>query len=308
MIKPRALRPGDRIAIVAPASGFEPDVLDRGVAELTALGFRPTYDDRILARLSYVAGEPSVRASALLEAWQDDEVAAIIAVRGGYGSVQVLPLLTPERLRQRPKLFIGYSDHTSLLTFLTQQCGMVAIHGPMLQGRFAHGEAGYDRASFLACVTRPEPMGELAAPGLETICAGETSGLLTGGTLTQLVASLGTPYAFDPPDGSILFIEDVDERPYRLDRMVTQLRLSGRLARVGAVVWGEMRGCREPAGGLAARETIAALFAGFPGPVLIGLPSGHTTGPMLTLPFGVEARVVGGRRPAVIIEEAAVQA
>jgi muramoyltetrapeptide carboxypeptidase len=308
MIKPRALRPGDRIAIVAPASGFERDALDRGVEELAALGFRPTYDNRILARRSYVAGDPSLRASALLDAWQDDEVAALIAVRGGYGSVHVLPLLDPALLRQYPKLFIGYSDNTSLLTVLTQQCGMVAIHGPMLQGRFARGEAGYDRASFLGCVTRPHPLGELPAPGLESLCEGEASGPLTGGTLTQLVASLGTPYAFDPPEGSILFLEDVDERPYRLDRMVTQLRLSGMLARVRAVVWGEMRGCCEPDGGLAARETLAELFDGFPGPVLIGLPSGHTTGPMLTIPFGVRTRVIGGRRALVVIEEAAVQA
>lgn len=249
-----------------------------------------------------------MRAAAFLEAWQDRDVAALVAVRGGYGSVHVLPMLDPALVRHSAKLFIGHSDNTSLLTFLTQACGIVAVHGPMLQGRLAEGARGYDRASFLACVSRPEPMGELTAPTLESIRDGEATGWLTGGTLTQLVASLGTPYAFDPPDGSILFVEEVDERPFRIDRMVTQLRLSGRLARVRAVVWGEMRGCCEADGGLTARDAIAELFEDFPGPVLIGLPSGHTTGPMLTLPIGVRARVVAGHRPALIIEEAAVRA
>jgi muramoyltetrapeptide carboxypeptidase len=308
MIRPPALRHGDRIAIVAPASGFERDELAGGVAELEALGFRPTWDDRLFARRSYVAGEPALRAAAFLDAWHDPDVAALVAVRGGYGSVHLLPLLPPERLRQHAKLFIGYSDTTSILTFLTQQCGIVAIHGPMLQGRLAAGEAGYDRDAFLACVTRAEPMGELRAPALESVRDGDASGPLTGGTLTQLAASIGTPYAFSPPEGAILFLEDVDERPYRLDRMLTQLRLSGALARVRGIVWGEMRGCHEAAGGPAARDAIAEVLSDFPGPVVLGLPSGHTSGPMITIPFGVRARVVGGRHPAVIVEEAAVGA
>lgn len=307
MRKPRALRPGDRVALIAPSSGFKPEEFDMGAAELARLGFETVYDDRVFARSGYVAGSPANRASAFLDAWEDHTVRALVAVRGGYGSAHILPLLPAERLRRGAKLFVGYSDTTSLLTVLTQQAGLVAVHGPMLEGRFAKGEDGYHRESFLSCVTRPEPMGELSPPGLSVLRPGEASGVLTGGTISQLVASLATPYAFDPPQGSVLFLEDVAERPYRLDRMVTQLRFSGLLARAHAVVWGEMPGCDEGANGPAARDVVAELFSDFPGPVLFGFPSGHTSGAAWTLPFGVRARVVADGRPALVIEEAAVE-
>ena len=131
--------------------------------------------------------------------------------------------------------------------------------------------------------------------------------MLTGGTLTQLLASLGTPFAFTPPQGCVLFLDEVGERPYRLDRMVTQLRQTGLLARAIAVVIGQLPKCDEPSGDPTARAVMADLFADFPGPVLIGFPSGHTTTPAMTLPFGVQARVVGGAQPRLVIEESAVQ-
>jgi muramoyltetrapeptide carboxypeptidase len=150
-------------------------------------------------------------------------------------------------------------------------------------------------------------MGELAAAALETIRSGEVSGPLFGGTLSLLVASLGTPFAFSPPKGHVLFLEDVGERPYRLDRMVTQLRQSGLISRASAVVVGELPQCDESSGDPTARSVIAELFDDFPGPVLVGFPSGHTTGPALTLPLGVSCRVIGGRRARLVIEEAAVE-
>ena len=130
--------------------------------------------------------------------------------------------------------------------------------------------------------------------------------MLIGGTLTQLAASLGTPYAFDPPNGCILFLDEVAERPYRIDRMLTQLRLGGVLARASALVFGELPKCDEPGGDPSAVAVIAALSRDFPGPVLFGLPSGHTSGASLTLPFGVSARVVADSTPRVVIDEAAV--
>jgi muramoyltetrapeptide carboxypeptidase len=176
----------------------------------------------------------------------------------------------------------------------------------MLAGRLGRGAEGYDEDSFVRALCTREPAGELSAPGLETIRAGEASGPLLGGTLTQLLASLGTPFAFAPPQGHVLFLEEVGERPYRLDRMVTQLVQAGLLARASAVVIGELPKCDEPSGDPLARAVMADLFADFPGPVVIGFPSGHTTGPAMTLPFGVKARVIGGPRPRLVIEEAAV--
>jgi muramoyltetrapeptide carboxypeptidase len=130
--------------------------------------------------------------------------------------------------------------------------------------------------------------------------------MLIGGTLTQLLASLGTPYAFDPPPGHILFIDEVSERPYRMDRMLTQLRLSGLLARAAGVIFNELPGCDEPSGGATAREVVRDVMRDFPGPVVLGLRSGHTTGAALTLPFGVRATLQVSSAPRVIIDEPAV--
>jgi len=305
-VRPPALAPGDRVAIVAPASPFERAELDQGAAELRAIGFEPVYDESVFARRGYVAGDPAVRARALMEAWRDPAVAAIVAVRGGYGSAQMLPLLDRDALHRAPKAMVGYSDVTTLLAFLTTGCGLVAFHGPMLAGRLARGPAGYDRESFRRCLCEAAPAGELSAPGLETLRSGEATGVLLGGTLTQLAASLGTPWAFRPPRGHVLFLDEVGERPYRLDRLLTQLAQAGVLERASAVIFGELPACDEPGGTPTAKATMADVLRDFPGPVLFGLPSGHTTSPALTLPLGVAARVVGGPRPRVVIEEAAV--
>jgi len=306
MRRPRALRRGDRVAVVAPASPFKRADFDAGVAELQSLGFEPVYDESVFARRGYVAGEPEVRAAAFHRAWSDPSIAALVAARGGYGSVQILPLLDSGVVAAHAKAFIGYSDNTSIMSWLTLQREIVAFHGPMIEGRFAKGERGYDRDTFTRCLCNPEPAGEITHPSLEALAPGEAAGMLLGGTLTQLMASLGTPYAFDPPAGFILFADEVAERPFRIDRLLTQLRLSGILSRAAAVVFGELPGCDEPDGQVTARATVADVMSGFNGPVLFGLPSGHTTGATLTLPFGVRARVVAGGRPRLIIEEAAV--
>lgn len=304
--RPRRLRPGDRVAVLAPASPFAREGLEAGLAELRSLGFEPVHDDRVFAIDAYEAGSAEVRAAALRDALADPSIGGVIAVRGGYGSVKILPMLPPDLVRAAGKPIVGYSDLTSLLSFCVCQCGIVAFHGPMIDGRLARGEAGYDRDSFLRAVGEDVALGELRPDGLEVLRPGEAAGPILGGTLTQLVASLGTPYAFDPPRGHVLWIEDVNERPYRLDRMLTQLRLAGILGRASAIVFGEMRGCDEPSGEVTARATLARLLAGFPGPILFGFPSGHTARPFVTLPLGVLARVVTAPRPALVIEEPAV--
>lgn len=306
MRKPRALRPGDRVAVVSPASPFKREEFEAGLAEIRSLGFEPVFEESVFARQGYVSGAAAVRAAAFTRAWAEPEIAALVAVRGGYGSVQLLPLLDRDAIAHRPKAFIGYSDNTSLLSWLTLKCGIVSFHGPMVEGRFARGEAGYDRDTFIRCLCRAEPAGDIVHPDVETIVPGEATGMLLGGTLTQLTASLGTPYAFDPPDRFVLFLDEVGERPFRIDRMLTQLRLSGVLARASAVVFGELPSCDEQDGQPTARSMIAAVMEGFRGPVLFGLPSGHTSGATLTLPFGVRATVLAGPQPRLVIEEAAV--
>jgi muramoyltetrapeptide carboxypeptidase len=307
MLKPRALEPGDRLAVVAPASPFPREEFDRGMEEIRRLGFVPAHDDSVFARHRYVAGSPDVRAEAIRTAWRDRSIAGIVAVRGGYGSAQVLPLLRRDEAQRACKPFVGYSDLTAILTFLTIGCEMIAFHGPMLAGRLGGGAGKYDSDTFLRALCRREPLGELGGPTLESIRRGEAVGRLLGGTLTQLLASFRTPFEFAPPQGHVLFLDEVGERPYRLDRMVTQLKQAGVLARAAAVVVGELPGCDEPSGDPAARAVMADLFADFPGPVLIGFPSGHSVGPSVTLPLGVRCRVVAGSLPRLVVEEAAVR-
>jgi muramoyltetrapeptide carboxypeptidase len=307
MLKPRALEPGDRLAVVAPASPFARDEFDRGLDEIRRLGFVPVYEESVFARKPFVAGPPEVRAGAIRAAWRDPSIAGVIGVRGGYGSAQILPLLDVDEARRARKPFIGYSDLTSMLTFLTIGCGIVSFHGPTVAGRLDHGADRYDRESLLHALCRREPMGELSPPALESIRPGEAAGVLVGGTLTQLLASLATPFAFDPPEGHVLFLDEIGERPYRLDRMITQWRQAGLLARASAVVIGELPKCDEPSGEMSARAVMADLFQDFSGPVLFGFPSGHTAGPAMTLPFGVRCRVIGGSAPRLVIEEAAVE-
>jgi muramoyltetrapeptide carboxypeptidase len=303
------LAAGARIAVISPASPFREEELEQGLGELRAMGFEPAVDPRIFERQAYVSGPAALRAAVARAALEDPTVDALIGARGGYGSVQILPYLDPDLLRSARKPVIGYSDLTALLQFVTLGCGLVSFHGPTVAGRLSAGAAGYDRVSFLGLLTCAEPLGAMAPAGLDVIRPGSASGVLVGGTLTQLCASLGTPFAFDPPPGAVVFIEDVHERPYRIDRMLTQLRQAGVLARASALVFGEFPGCDEPGAAVSVREVVAQACAERRGPVLWGFPAGHTTGPAWTLPLGVRVRVVADPvAPALIVEEAAVAA
>jgi len=306
VIKPLRLRVGDRVALVAPASPFDAEDLSEGVKELAQLGFEAVYDERVRERMPFVAGSAQTRAAIIEQAWRDPSIRAVIAIRGGYGSAHLLPLLDTTLLREARKIFVGYSDITALLC-LHLQHHVVCFHGAMIERRLARGAEGYDRHSFLAALTRDAPVGELTPPGIDVIKPGEARGPLVGGTLTQLASLLGTPWAYMPPDNCILFIEDIAERPYRLDRMLTQLSQAGVLDKAAALVFGEFPGCAEPDAEITAKTVIESVAHAFRGPVLFGFPSGHTRGATWTLPFGVDARVITSPTPALVIEEAAVE-
>lgn len=306
LLKPRRLTRGSRVALVAPASSFSREEFEAGVRELAQLGFEPVYDDRVFAHDRFVAGPPALRAAAIEDAWRDPSIAALLAVRGGYGSAQLLPLLDPVTMRTARKVLVGYSDVTALLAFHLQH-GMVAFHGPMLEHRLGAGEKGYHRDSFMRALCEPDPLGALRPDALEVMRPGEVTGILVGGTLTQLAASMGTNWAFNPPAGCVLFLEDVGERPYRVHRMLTQLSQAGVLDRAAGLVLGEFPSCDEPGGEHVIRDVLREFVAGFRGPVLFGFPSGHTAGATWTLPFGVTARITT-TPAALVIEESAVTA
>jgi len=301
----RRLKSGDRVALVAPASSFPAEELAAGVAELARLGLEAVYDESVFAKDRFVAGAADVRARAIQRAWADPSIAALIAMRGGYGSAQLLPLLDPVLLRSARKALVGYSDITAILSFY-QLNGLTAIHGPMVDRRLSKGTSAYDEDSFRRVLMSAEPAGEFRPAALDVLRPGRAAGTLAGGTITQLVSSLGTPWAFDAPQGCALFLEDIGERPYRIHRMLTQLAQAGVFSRAGAIVFGEFPDCDEPGGDPAIRDVLREFTGSFAGPVLFGFPSGHTAGATWTLPLGVRADIVGESSPAVIITEAAV--
>lgn len=304
--KCRAVRPGSRVAIVAPASGFDRTEFDRGIAELERLDLIPVYDESVFERRApAVAGPPAVRAAALEAAWANEDIDAIVAVRGGYGSVETLPLLDRMMVPEHPATFVGYSDLTSLHVWLNLHVGVTSVHGAMLDRRLARGADAYDSVTFLRSLSA-EPLGELAPEGVDIIRNGDATGVLLGGTITQLAGSLGTPFAFKPPIGSVLFLDEIGERPYRIQRLLMQLRLAEVLSGAAAIVVGQLPQCDEPGGRITARSVIEEFFEGFSGPIIFGFPSGHTNTPLVSVPFGVQTRVVADAgRARVVIEESA---
>ncbi|MFN7949526.1 MAG: LD-carboxypeptidase [Blastocatellia bacterium] len=308
IVKPPALRAGDTVAIVAPASNLKSDYLERGVAELARLGFHSKYEPEILSKARYTAGSDERRAGELMRAFTDPEVKAVWAARGGYGAMRLFNLLNDETLRQHPKIFIGYSDMTALHLYFYCRFGWVTFHGPMAAKDLAGGAEHYERDELLKAITQAAPMGEINGAGTEMLhraAGGRVSGRLLGGCLSLIAALMGTPDELDTRD-AILFLEDTAVKPFALDRMLRQLRLAGKFDAVRAIVFGEMTDCVQHAEqGYTIQEVIAECTEDLGVPVLFGLRSGHSPLGNLTLPLGVTA-TLDAARGVLSIDEAAV--
>ncbi len=291
MLKPPALGPSSLVGVVAPASPVQREYLEAGLAELARLGLRTRVGSGIHRRSRYTAGDPALRADELTQLWEDPEVEAVFAARGGYGSMELLDRLDPSRFRAKPKLLLGSSDITALLCFLGAKAGLVCLHGPMVAQHIARGDAAYDRSSLMAAACRSEPLGRIGVPGVSFIRRGSAEGILFGGCLSLVAALVGTPF-LPSFDGAILFLEDRGVKPYQIDRLLTQMRLAGSLKGIRGLVFGEMLDCgQHPDQGYSLEELLTDLTAELGVPVLFGFPSGHTISPAITLPFGVRARI-----------------
>jgi muramoyltetrapeptide carboxypeptidase len=303
LLKPPALIAGDKIGIVAPASAVEKSALEAGCERLRKLGHEPVYSPSIFDRDLYFAGSVERRARELEEMFRRDDVRAILCARGGYGCSYLLPHLDPAIVRKTPKIFIGYSDITVLLSWLLDRAGVVAFHGPMLAKDFAH-EDGVDSSAWKSA-TSGQRSWDLDTSGCQSIIDGEAEGLLSGGCLSLLAASLGTPYAVET-SGRILFIEDVATKPFQIDRMLLQLKLAGKLRDVRGIIFGQMLDCVQPGRqNYTLQEVLKRLLDDLGIPVASGLRSGHVSGSNLTLPFGVRARLRVEKSVQLTILEAA---
>jgi len=281
LIRPPAIKPGDLIGVAAPAGPFEPERFSAGLERLEALGFKLRVPDQIFDRDGYLAGSDQRRAETLIALLTDPEVKAVMAARGGYGSMRLLERLPLETLRKQPKILIGFSDLTALLLGLHRAAGLVTFHGPVVTSLAEADQAAIDHLKRLLTGQRVFPLG---LEETRVIVPGRVEGPLLGGNLTLLVHLLATPWLPDL-DGAILLIEDVGEALYRLDRMLTALKLSGVLSKCAGIIVGRLENCG-PAEEI--ENLLDRTLADFPGPVLADFPAGHGPG-NLALPLGPKA-------------------
>ena len=306
-VRPPALRPGDTIGIVAPASNIQRGDLEAGCAALARAGYRTYYFDTIFERDLYFAGSAVRRARELDQMFERDDIRAILCARGGYGANYLLPHLDLDKVKAHPKIFIGYSDITSLLTHFLDSAGVVVFHGPMAAKDWTH-ENGADLNSWQSALSGRAPWNVPPNPEVVALAEGEAEGVLYGGCLSILVASLGTPYAIKTA-GTILFLEDIAAKPFQVDRMLMQLKLGGYFDNVRGLVFGEMLDCFQTRDqDYTLREVVRRVVGDLGIPVAFGVKSGHVNSNNMTLPFGVKAKLsVRGAEVALVIEESAVE-
>jgi muramoyltetrapeptide carboxypeptidase len=300
-IQPPKLEKGDTIAIVAPASTVEHrDGLERGIAALERMGFRARYSERIFDSSRYLAGDDPARAEEIMSAFEDNSIQAVVALRGGYGCARLIPHLMERRLRACPKIFMGFSDLTTLHIFFRRRFGWVTIHGPMAA---SIGNITEEQENHLYSLwTDPGYRPVLRFDQFETWTAGSAQGILTGGCLSIITASLGTPYEIKT-DGKILFLEDQGEPPYRLDRMLTHLRLAGKLQNVAGILLGNFLDCDPAQENYTAADTLRDILTTLNVPVLAGFPAGHGF-ENWAIPLGAKVRLDADARAIEFLDSA----
>lgn len=292
-LKPPPLHRTDALRVVSLSSPVDPDRLDRGLSEIGQLGYQPLCDrSAVLATDGFFAGSIAARSKALVEGVTETKSRAVICARGGYGANYLLDGLSIPPATA-PKIFMGYSDITSLQLYLWKNLGWTTFYGPMAASSLDGGAGaarGYDRASFLRALTEIEQGYTLTIAG-HSVVSGVAEGVVLGGCLTLLETSLGTAWEIDTR-GAILVLEDRGMKPWQIDRALTHLRQAGKLQGVAGVLLGDFPDCEAPSGTDTAEDVAHRILSPLGIPVVWGAPIGHTTRPMLTLPLGIRARLV----------------
>jgi muramoyltetrapeptide carboxypeptidase len=316
-IHPPVLRPGDTVGLITPSTFVaDPDSLLLAERTIQHFGLRLRMGTNVGKRAGYLGGSIEERLDDLHQMFRDPEVRGIFAVRGGYGSEQLLDGIDYELIRRNPKIFIGYSDITALHLAIQKKTGLVTFHGPVVLSQFTD----YTQQWFRKALFSSEPLGKLTNPPesnqlrpahlLRTVRPGKGTGTLTGGNLTLISTTMGTPFEIET-QGRVLFLEDVGEEPYRIDRMLTQLQLAGKFEGVAGVIFGECRECTprdyQPSftSTFSLGEIIDRILGKLKVPVLSGLTVGHTPD-QLTLPLGVRATLDADKGELTLEESAAI--
>lgn len=315
LIKPKRLKAGDTLGLVAPGSFITEKQLQESQQSLEALGFKVAYSKTILAKAGYLAGTDAQRAEALHEMFSRDDIHGIVAARGGYGCARLLPLLDYELIQKHPKVLVGYSDITALLFGIFRKTGLVCFHGPVGVSTFNPFSTEYftqvlmeprDRLT-LQSAEEADPK---AAARPRTIRSGTARGRLVGGNLSLVVSLIGTPFDVDTAN-KIIFLEEVGEEPYRVDRMITQMLQAGKFAAAAGVALGVFSDCVPKPGesgltsSFSVEEVLSSLLGHLDIPVVAGLSFGHIRN-KFTLPFGGAAELDGRQQTITLLEPAVV--
>jgi muramoyltetrapeptide carboxypeptidase len=294
--KPPRLRGGGRIGVVAPAGRVDRDEVESGIAAIRAEGFEVELGMNLFEAKGYLAGEPQCRARDLVDFFQRSDIDAIFCARGGFGSIQLLPYLSAS-LQADAKIFVGYSDITILLNWFRQFRGMITFHAPMVAMDLSRGLSARSRSHFWPLLS-----GEIQNWKMdltEVVRPGFAEGDMVGGCLSLVVTTLGTPYEINTA-GKLLFLEDVGEKPYRLERMMTQLLMAGKLDHPAGVLLGDFTRC-DDAGPRDFREIATEVFRHVSYPVVMGMRAGHGD-ENLALPFGARMALDGNRATLELLE------
>jgi len=317
LAKPAALKPGDTVGLITPGTYVsDPDKLALVKRTVEYFGLKPKFGRNVGKRAGYLGGSDQERLDDLHAMFRDPEVKAVFCIRGGFGSAHLVDRIDYELIAGHPKVFLGFSDITALHLAIHKRTGLVTFYGPVMTSAFTE----FTQAWFRRAMFDPQPLGAVGNPQesnplrpkhvIRTVRRGRARGRLVGGNLTLFCGLMGTP--FEPETrGRILFLEDVDEQPYSIDRMLTQLRLAGKFDGVAGVIWGECLDCKprdyKPSfeSTFSTGEVVDQILGRLKVPVLSGLTIGHTDD-QLTLPLGVMASLDADRGELVIEETATV--
>lgn len=309
ILKPRSLKPGDTIAITGPAGPSSEENIRLAREQLEGLGFRVKLASSCFSSYGYLAGRDDLRAGDLNRMFADKGVDGIICLRGGYGSSRILDKVDFHLIRANPKVFVGYSDITALHIAINQISNLLTFHGPMAAPDLAPGLDSFSKKEFLRALMEPQAMGDILNPQDEEIgvmVRGRARGPIIGGNLSLISSTMGTPYEIDTR-GKILFLEEVGEEPYRIDRMLTQLALGGKFDGAEGIILGDWKACQSKlySNSLSLMELFENIIKPYGKPTIYNLKAGHCR-PKLTLPLGARA-LLDGDRGKLIIEEGATR-
>lgn len=312
MLYGKKLKFGDTVGLIAPSGAIRKEgAVDRAIAETERMGFRVKVGESCNARYGYLAGDDEVRARDLNRMFLDDEVDAVVCIRGGYGTMRILDRLDYAAIAAHPKIFVGYSDITALHIAMLEKAGLATFHAPMAVSDWSGSPLDdFSREAMYRVLMNADPAGALINPPeypRQTVNPGVCEGQLVGGNLTLIAGTIGTPWELDTT-GRIIFIEDVGERTYCLDRMLTQMRLAGMFEKCAGVVFGDFANCpiEYPEFGCSLEEIIRDVVVPCGKPIFTGLRCGHCTS-KLTLPFGVKSRLDADNCTLTILESAVTE-